>query len=79
MRIEAVVTASAGVDHALVDERLRRWAGPRGHQVVVTPAPADGASDEVMRAASVLGRARTLPAQPVPRPGRFAGEFGTRP
>lgn len=43
------------------------------------PAPVDKASDEVMRAASVLARARTLPAQPVPRPGRYAGEFGARP
>ncbi len=34
--------------------------------------------DAVARAASVLVRARTLPPQPVPRPGRFTGGFGAR-
>ena len=49
------------------------------HLDVEEPGEAFDVSDEVVRAASVLARARTLPPQPVPRPGRYRGEFGTRP
>ncbi|MHA3704257.1 hypothetical protein ACXR2U_18955 [Jatrophihabitans sp. YIM 134969] len=40
--------------------------------------PSPDVSDEVVRVASVVARARTLPPAPPGRPGRFAGPFGER-